>query len=219
MNQILQVKKHKFYKNKSFSLFFLIFSSFITILLLTIFIYLLYDQNKKYLISKKLSTQYDIIKLYSNTNNDISNNNFSNLENYTASSISDNFLIGSIEIPKLNLYYPFFSSLTDDSLKVYPCRFFGKMPPENSNLCIAGHNYENNMFFSKISTLNLNDEIIIYNNSNQSFKYFVSDVYEVKENDFSPINIYNLNEKQVTLITCNNFNKNRIIVRCNSDNN
>lgn len=227
MNQILQVENpKKIKKAKIFQSHLLLFLfSSITILLFSILGYLLYDQNKKYNMSKKLSEQYDIIRLYSNINNyDINNledsNNFSNynnLENYTTSSINNNFLIGTIEIPKLNLYYPFFSSLNDECLQIYPCRFFGDMPPKNSNLCIAGHNYENDLFFSKISTLNLDDEIIITNNSNQSFSYYVSDIYEVQENDFSPITIYNHEDKQLTLITCNNFNKNRIIVRCDSN--
>lgn len=226
MNQILQIENpKKIKKTKIFQSHLLLFLfSSITILLFSILGYLLYDQNKKYNISKKLSEQYDIIRLYSNINNsDINSieksNNFSNLENYNTSSINNNFLIGTIEIPKLNLYYPFFSSLNDECLQIYPCRFFGDMPPKNGNLCIAGHNYENDLFFSRIPTLNLDDEIIITNNSNQSFSYYVSDIYEVSENDFSPITIYNQENKQLTLITCNNLNKNRIIVKCDSNKN
>ena len=83
----------------------------------------------------------------------------------------------------------------------------------HGNLCIAGHNYDNNKFFSKISTLNINDEIFIYDNSNKKFTYFVSDIYEVKSDDLSPIYSYDKNTQQLTLITCNNLNNNRIIVR------
>lgn len=81
------------------------------------------------------------------------------------------------------------------------------------NLCIAGHNYDNNKFFSKIATLNINDEIFIYDNFNKKFTYLVSDIYEVKPDDLSPIYSYDKNTKQLTLITCNNLNNNRIIVK------
>lgn len=81
------------------------------------------------------------------------------------------------------------------------------------NLCIAGHNYDNNKFFSKIATLNINDEIFIYDNSNKKFNYLISDIYEVKSDDLSPVYSYDKSKIQVTLITCNNLNNNRIIVK------
>ena len=60
---------------------------------------------------------------------------------------------GNIEIPAINLSYPFFSSLDNESLSISPCRFHGEMPPNDSNLCIAGHNYDNGKFFSNLSNL------------------------------------------------------------------
>ncbi len=81
------------------------------------------------------------------------------------------------------------------------------------NLCIAGHNYDNNSFFSKISTLNTNDEIFIYDNHNKKFTYLVYDIYEVSPNNLEPIYSYNKNVHELTLITCNNLNNNRIIVK------
>ena len=45
------------------------------------------------------------------------------------------------------------------------------------------------------------------------YRYFVEKVYEVNYSDFSPIYDYDKNGKFLTLITCNNVNNNRIIVR------
>ena len=120
---------------------------------------------------------------------------------------------GIIEIPKINLYYPIFSHLTEDLLKISPCKFYGDQPDINGNICIAGHNYDNSLFFSKISTLSVNDEISIFDNNGKQYLYWIYDIYEVSESDLSPILNYEEDEKILTLVTCNNFNSNRIIVR------
>ena len=81
------------------------------------------------------------------------------------------------------------------------------------NLCIAAHNYDNNLFFSNINKLSNGDEIYFYDRDNTSYTYIVFTCYEVKNNDLSPIFNYSKNEKLLTLITCNNNNGNRIIVK------
>lgn len=126
---------------------------------------------------------------------------------------TSNGLFGIIEIPKINLYYPVFSELTEELLKVSPCKFYGGTPSYNGNICIAGHNYDNSLFFSKLSSLSQNDEISIFDTNGVPYIYFVYDVYEVTETNLSPILNYDANEKTLTLITCNNFNSNRIIVK------
>lgn len=86
----------------------------------------------------------------------------------------------------------------------------------SGNLCIAGHNYDNDKFFSKLNELKKGDKINIYNENGKVYIYIVYDKYEVKSNDLSPIYDYDKNSKQLTLLTCNNFNKNRIIVKANN---
>lgn len=120
---------------------------------------------------------------------------------------------GIIEIEKINLYYPVFSELTEDLLKISPCKFYGNMPNDNGNICIAGHNYDNSLFFSKISTLSIDDKISIFDNAGTQYIYFVYDIYEVSASDLSPVLDYNDKEKILTLVTCNNLNSNRIILR------
>ena len=86
------------------------------------------------------------------------------------------------------------------------------MPDSKSNLCIAAHNYNDDRFFGKIFLLRNNDKIIIKDNSNNQFTYYVYDKYEVKEDDLSPISDNKL-FCELTLITCNNFNNNRLIIK------
>lgn len=120
---------------------------------------------------------------------------------------------GIIQIPKIDLYYPVFSYLTENLLKISPCKFYGDTPDVNGNICIAGHNYDNNLFFSKVSSLSKNDSILIFDNKGIQYCYLIFDIYEVESSDLSPVFNYNHNEKILTLVTCNNFNLNRIIVK------
>lgn len=205
MNQILQTDlNYKGKSNKKLKLFLklqLYFSIFFIIVIGFVIVNYKYKLYKQEQFSNAILNTYNITKLYSN-NTYVSDDN----------SQTPNVL-GIIEIPKINIYYPVFSNYDEDLLKISPCRFYGPLPGKNGNLCIAGHNYDNDKFFSKIVNLSLNDEIILYNNYNKKFSYFVSDIYEVKDDDFGPIYFYDSNSKQLTLITCNNLNNNRIIVK------
>ena len=87
------------------------------------------------------------------------------------------------------------------------------MPPKKGNLCITAHNYNDDRFFGRINLLKNNDKIIIEDNFSNKFIYYVSDIYEVDENDLSPIEVFDKNKYTLTLITCNNINKKRIIVK------
>lgn len=210
MNQILEIpsnsKKSKLKKLKKllqiqlcFSIIF-VFAIGISILSNTFYLY----KQEKY--SNQILDNYSITKLYSNY--------FSNENSSSNESTDSSYVMGIIEIPKINVYYPIFSNYDEELLKVSPCKFYGPSQPGNlGNLCIAGHNYDTDKFFSKISNLDTNDEIIIYNNSNKKFSYFVFDIYEVKADDLSPVYSFDKNSRQLTLITCNNLNHNRIIVK------
>ena len=125
---------------------------------------------------------------------------------------------GIIQIPKINLYYPVFSYLTEDLLKIAPCKFYGDTPDVNGNICIAGHNYDNSLFFSKLSTLSLDNEIYIFDSNGSEYIYLVYDIYEVEDTNLSPVFDYEENEKTLTLVTCNNFNSNRIILKAKQKN-
>ena len=222
MNQILYTGK-----NKKLKLFFKL-QLILSVILLAIFCILFtirkinYNNQDKY--AKAILYNYKITKIYSESNKNKTsgssakgNNSISN--NSSKQSISNNteeqspYVLGIIEIPKLKLYYPIFSAYREDLLKTSPCRFYGPGIGKKGNLCIAGHNYNNSKFFSKINNLVENDKIILYNNSNRRFIYLVKSIYEVKPDDMSPIYEYKKSAKQLTLITCNNINKNRIIVK------
>lgn len=214
MNQILQTNfNQKSNRNSELKLYqkiislhyrfktFFLLSVIFAVLSIGIFSY----NTLKILQSEKLSNtlvhNYSTLQLYSQ--DDPFNIPVANLENN---------LIGTIKIPAIHLSYPFFSRLDNESLRISPCRFHGNMPPTNSNLCIAGHNYDNGKFFSNLSTLKKGDIIHIETN-HQDFSYSIFDMYEVSESDLSPIYEYSAGKKQLTLVTCNNINQKRLIVK------
>lgn len=120
--------------------------------------------------------------------------------------------VGSVNIPKINVNYPILAETTVELLKVSPCKFYGPEPNEVGNLCIAGHNYKNNQFFSKVPQLVKGDVIEITDLSGKTTKYSVFDKYTVIPEDTSCTSQNTKGKKLVTLITCTDDNKKRVIV-------
>lgn len=209
MNQILNTKfKKKRKLNKNFFKFQFVISILISSIFLSVIIYYIFSLQKKEKISSNLIGNYNIYKLYS----DYSEENLINSKEQ-----SENEIFGIIEIPKIGIRYPVFSYLNEDLLKISPCKFYGDSPRTNGNICIAGHNYNNSMFFSNLSLLNVNDKIYLYDNLNNEYTYTVFSLYEVNEFDLSPIYNYNEFSKELTLVTCNNINLNRLIIKAKQE--
>lgn len=198
-----KIEKNKISPKKVFNTQF--YLSIIAIfIIISLFTYYKFSLNKKENLSHSLKSNYSISQLYAKNSNN--------------SSISNpSFIIGMIEIPSLSVSYPIFSYLDDELLKISPCKFLGEMPPASSNLCIAAHNYDNNKFFSNINLLKNGDEILIYNQIGEKFVYYVFNQYEVNDNDLSPIKEDYQGGHELTLITCNNLNQRRIVVKAEKE--
>ena len=81
------------------------------------------------------------------------------------------------------------------------------------NLCIAGHNYVDNKFFSNLFNLSIGDEIKIYDLTGNLIIYSIYYKKEISYNDFSCANQETNGEKLITLITCNNVSGNRLCIK------
>ena len=80
------------------------------------------------------------------------------------------------------------------------------------NLCIAGHNYIDNTFFAKISSLEQGDQVDIYSNNGSHVSYIVADKKEVSSDDMSCTSQNTNGQRVVTLMTCNSVKQTRIII-------
>jgi len=121
--------------------------------------------------------------------------------------------VGTINIPSINVNYPILTETTDILLKISVCKFWGCEPNQTGNFCIAGHNYRNTRFFSKVPTLVVGDIIEITDLNNTTIKYSVYDKYTVDPRDVSCTSQLTNGKKVVTLITCTNDSKQRVVVQ------
>ena len=81
------------------------------------------------------------------------------------------------------------------------------------NICIAGHNYNDDSYFSNVPKLSVGDTIILTSLSQKSVAYTVYDKYEISSKDTSCTSQSTNGNMELTLVTCNNFTGNRIIVK------
>ena len=123
------------------------------------------------------------------------------------------FVIGMIKIDKINLNYPILSQSNKELLKMSLCRFAGPLPNEVGNLCIAGHNYVDYKLFSRLNELEKNDIVQIYDYTGNKLDYVVYDKYEVEVDDLSCTSQDVGGKRIITLLTCNNVNGTRIVVK------
>ena len=123
--------------------------------------------------------------------------------------------IALIDIPSVDISSVIVSGTEKEQIRHYIGHFENTaMPGENGNFCIAGHSstiYNN--VFNNLKNIKLNDEIKI-TTSDGEFTYLVSEIFETE-----PTNVGVLNQdndlKEMTIVTCTNNGKDRLIVKGN----
>lgn len=81
------------------------------------------------------------------------------------------------------------------------------------NFCIAGHNYNNYQFFSRLKKLNIGDVIDIYDIKGRKISYEVYDSFETDYDDLSCISQNTEGKREITLVTCNNIKNRRRVIK------
>ena len=125
--------------------------------------------------------------------------------------------LGRIEISKIGVDCTIFDEPENEEqmvewLKVSPCKFYGADPNQIGNCSIAGHNYRNKRFFSKVLDLVVGDKIKITDISGKTITYSVYDKYTVYPEETDCVKEEIPGKRIVTLITCTNDSKQRVIV-------
>ena len=223
-------EKSKIILNKKYKLIFYI-SFTISILFTSILTSKIKKSYNAKEYSKEFLQNYKIISMYSNNiiNNNINNKNENqnknenkqkNITNYERINKNSKLnielpphIIGTLKINKIKLNYPILSETNSDLLKISLCRFAGPNPNNVGNLCIAGHNYVDNRFFSNLNKLNINDKFEIYDNLENKAEYIVYEKYEVDPSNLDCINQNTNGKKIVTLLTCNNVTSKRLVIK------
>ena len=129
-------------------------------------------------------------------------------------------IIATVQIPKINIQYTVVQGETgsleetEALLKSSPVKYHGYDPNEVGNFCIVGHNYRNSRFFSKVPNLVVGDIVKLTDLTGRTIDYEVYDKHTVDPNDPRDTTQLTGGRKEVTLITCTNDSKLRVIVRC-----
>lgn len=161
-----------------------------------------------------------IILFYSLRNND-ENVDYENINKQIKINLNINNIynkyqtkfLGNLIIEKIDVEYPIYSEYTEENLKMSVCRLSGPTLEEIGNITIIGHNYQDNRFFGRLNQLQINDNVLIHFN-NKRFKYKVVKKYMTNEEDLTCLNPITKNNREITLITCDNIiKKNRLIIK------
>lgn len=122
-------------------------------------------------------------------------------------------VIGIIKIPKINLEYPILEKTTKHTMNMSISRFSGGNVNDYGNLALAGHNNRDGTMFGKTKNLQKGDIIELTNLNNLSINYTINDIFNTTPDDVSILTTKAENIREVTLITCTNGNKQRLIIK------
>ena len=127
-------------------------------------------------------------------------------------------VVGIIKIPKIELEYPILETTSKETLNLSITKFWGNEINEIGNVTLAGHNNLNGTMFGKTKKLEVGDVIELTDIQNVTLKYKVFKIYVIDPNDISCILPEQEGTREITLITCTNGNKNRLIVKAREEN-
>ena len=120
---------------------------------------------------------------------------------------------GIIEIPSIGLKYPIINKTNDETMKISVTKFWGGTINEMGNYTIVGHNNLDGTMFGKVKKLQEGDIIKLTNLYGETIEYKIFDMYVIDPNDVSCTKIVEEGTKEVTLITCTNGRKNRLVTK------
>lgn len=229
-------RKKRIYKIELF------LSVFLICLLFSYYIYAEYDRNKSEEVSKEIlaeikeqvdttvkkdendkivvilevpGTQEDNEDKTENQNNNQTKTNNTKIDTktYTSKDGVKYTTEAILKIPKINIEYPVLSATSDALLFVSLNKYWGPQPNEVGNYCIVGHYYENGKMFGKLHKLKNGDKAELTDLSGNTLKYQVYNKYVVEPTDTRCTSQLTDSRKELTLITCTNGGKQRLVVK------
>ena len=98
-------------------------------------------------------------------------------------------------------------------MKISIIKYWGEKVNDYGNLSIAGHNNKSGTMFGKTKKLNKGDIVELTDLEGQMIQYAIYDIFTTTPNDVNILLSKNENVREVTLITCTNGNKQRLILK------
>lgn len=155
------------------------------------------------------------------TTNNETNNTTPKTATYTVDG-EEYTVVGTLNIPSLNIEYPILSETSTKLLKVSLTKYWGANPNEVGNMVVVGHNYKNNKFFSNLSKIQHGEIVKIRDLSGKTLDYKVYDTYVIDPYDNSCTSQLTDGKTEITLITCHyengsNHATKRFVVKARAD--
>lgn len=122
-------------------------------------------------------------------------------------------VIGKLEMPSVNLQYPILDMLTDGRAIDYSIAMqYGAGINNVGNTIIIGHNTYNGTFFGKNKRMKIGDIIYVTDLNGNRIAYEIYNKYITPGTDYSYANKNTNGYREVTLVTCDNNNANRLVI-------
>lgn len=199
----------------------------IIVAIIGILIYFAYDFINAYITSKNASEFVDdyekdipltVVKNDENTDDSGEDNESGTynrrISTYPGTSLS---VLGTISIPRTNCKYAIFLEQTQTALNRGVSMLYGAGLNQVGNTVIIGHNYRNGQFFSNNKNLEIGDKIYITDYTGTKLGYTIYNKFETTPDNAS---FYTRNTDgaiEITLSTCTNDNKARLIIFARAD--
>lgn len=126
-------------------------------------------------------------------------------------------MVGTIEIPKIDLKYPVLKEGTKDAIEVSVAVNAGPGLNKVGNTVIIGHNYRNGTFFSNNKNLSNGDKVYITDITGTKVEYTIYNIYTTTPEDSDYMDRDTEGRREVTLVTCTDDTKSRLIICAKAD--
>ena len=207
------------------------YSKVLTVLLIIVIVgilgllgYLAYEYYQNYVISTDANDFVDDFQgevadgeANDNNTNTSTEDPFNQIESTnTTGGISKTYkgfgVLGTIEIPSINLKYPVLDKVTPKSIETAVAFLYGTGLNKPGNSVIIGHNYRNGLFFSNLKKVNIGEKIYITDLEGNRQEYNIYNKFEAAENDTSFYQRDTGGKPEITLSTCTDDSSARIII-------
>ena len=236
MNQILITEKiyvtPELKRKKVMYKMFFIISVLCVIVLSSYYIYAEYDRDRNEEISHEIlagivdqtaiKRDDGILRVILDDENENINNSQATEQDDATQTNSQSFQANNgktyvteatLNVPALGINYPVLSETSEELLKVSLNKFWGPSPNEVGNYCIVGHNYTNKKMFGKLAEIENGDTVDLTSTNGEVVTYVVYNKYIVEPDDVACTSQLTNGLREVTLITCTNHGKQRLVVK------
>lgn len=126
-------------------------------------------------------------------------------------------VIGTIEIPKINLSYPILNEAGPLAIEKSVGMLYGVGLNKPGNTLIIGHNYRDGRFFANNKNLSIGDKIYITDLNGQRLSYTIYNKFETNTEDTEFLTRNTNGAREISLQTCTDDGTLRLIILAKCD--